>query len=230
MRIWNKRLHRQNFPLHTLFLRLIPKYKETCRVNTSRNSKTFLNNRTWPNSAPMLVSPRTLRKDSSSIKLDDAPDEMKGSCRECALPRSEKSSRVRGWIRGNTKIGSVLDVRVCHHQERYGVEIMIGSLFRDRTVSWVHIVNGINKYVIETSEEILVTSVENRGTGETCREGSTTTKAYFDVVSCVHSLSWTKMDRRWNRKNWVKVVSKCQNVWSDCCDMMIQVIEKMIEL
>ena len=68
---------------------------------------------------------------------DGASDEMKGSCREYTLPRSEESSRVRGWIRGNTKIGPVLDVKVCYHQGRYGVEIMIDSFFRDRTVSWV---------------------------------------------------------------------------------------------
>ena len=78
---------------------------------------------------------------------------MKGSCREYTLPGSEEASRVREWIRGNTKIGPVLDVKVCYHQGRYGVDIMIESLFRDRTVSWVRIVNGINKYVIETSEE-----------------------------------------------------------------------------
>ena len=55
---------------------------------------------------------------------------------------------------------------VCYHQGRYGVEIMIESLFRDRTVLWVRIVNGINKYVTETSEEIPVASVDNRGTGK----------------------------------------------------------------
>ena len=44
------------------------------------------------------------------------------------------------------------------------MEIMIESLFRDRTVSWVRIVNGINKYETETSEDILVASVENKGT------------------------------------------------------------------
>ena len=70
---------------------------------------------------------------------DDALDEMKGSCREYILPRSEESSCVRGWIRGNTKIGPVLDAKVCHHPERYGVEIMFESLFRDRTVSWVRV-------------------------------------------------------------------------------------------
>ena len=43
---------------------------------------------------------------------------------------------------------------------------MIESLFRDRTVSWVRIVNGINKYVTETSEEIPVASVGDRCTGK----------------------------------------------------------------
>ena len=43
---------------------------------------------------------------------------------------------------------------------------MIEPLFRDRTVSWVRIVNGINKYVTETSEEIPVASVEDGGTGK----------------------------------------------------------------
>ena len=43
---------------------------------------------------------------------------------------------------------------------------MTESLFRDGTASWVRIVNGINKYVTETSEEIPVTSVGDRSTGE----------------------------------------------------------------
>ena len=42
------------------------------------------------------------------------------------MPRNEKS-RVGGWILGNTKIGPVLDVKVCPHQERSGIEIMIES-------------------------------------------------------------------------------------------------------
>ena len=43
---------------------------------------------------------------------------------------------------------------------------MIESLFRDRTVSWVRIVNGINIYVTGTSEEIPVASVADRSTGK----------------------------------------------------------------
>ena len=32
------------------------------------------------------------------------------ACREYTLPRDEKSSDPKGWIRGNTKIGPVLEV------------------------------------------------------------------------------------------------------------------------
>ena len=79
------------------------------------------------------------------ITLDEEEglDEMKNLCPEYTLPLSEEASRVKRWILANTKIGLVLDVKVCFHQGRYGIEVMIESLFRDRTVSWVRIVNGI---------------------------------------------------------------------------------------
>ena len=43
---------------------------------------------------------------------------------------------------------------------------MVESLFRDRTVSSVRIVNGVNKYVTETSETISLENVEHRVTGK----------------------------------------------------------------
>ena len=91
-------------------------------------------------------------------------DRLKGSCRECALPRSDQSSQVKGWICGETKIGPVLDV--CYDQGRYGVEIMIESLFGDTICSCVRIVNGINKYVTEMSEETHVESIGEKSTGK----------------------------------------------------------------
>ena len=53
---------------------------------------------------------------------DEELDRLKGPCREYTLPRSDQS-QVKGWIRGNTKIGPVLDVIVCY---------MIESLGQDR--------------------------------------------------------------------------------------------------
>ena len=47
------------------------------------------------------------------------------ACREYTLPRDEETSEPKGWIRGNTKIGPVLEVTTCCLQGRYGVETRI---------------------------------------------------------------------------------------------------------
>ena len=39
--------------------------------------------------------------------------------REYTLPRDEKSSDPKGWIRGNTKIGPVLEVTTTYLQGKY---------------------------------------------------------------------------------------------------------------
>ena len=70
---------------------------------------------------------------------------------------------------------------------------MIESLFRDRTVSWVRIVNGINKYVSETSEEIPVTSVDNRGTGKPVAKATPRPKPTL-TLSLV---SYSCRERKW---------------------------------
>ena len=122
-------------------------------------------------------------------------DETKTSCREYTLPRSEETSRVRGWVRGNMEIGPVPDVKVCYHQGRNGVEIMIESLFRDRTVSWVRIVNGI--IVTETSEEIPIANVENGGTGKLVAKAGQRRKLIF-ILTLVsipyHERKWIDVD------------------------------------
>ena len=64
--------------------------------------------------------------------FDDAEqDKLGGSGREKTLPRDNAASNVKGWIRGNTKIGPASEVAVSHHQGRDGIEIMIDSLFGD---------------------------------------------------------------------------------------------------
>ena len=43
------------------------------------------------------------------------------ACREYTLPRHEEASEPKGWIRGNTKIGPVLEVATCCWHGKYGV-------------------------------------------------------------------------------------------------------------
>ena len=69
------------------------------------------------------------------------------ACREYTLHRDEKSSEPQGWIRGNTKIGPVLEVTTCCLQGKYGVEIRIMSVNKDNSHSWVRISHGSNKLV-----------------------------------------------------------------------------------
>ena len=73
------------------------------------------------------------------------------ACREYTLPRDEKSSDPKGWIRGNTKIGRVLEVTTCYLQGKYGVEIRIESMNKDHSHSWVRISHGLNNLVTDFS-------------------------------------------------------------------------------
>ena len=71
------------------------------------------------------------------------------ACREYTLPRDVKSSDLKGWIRGNTKIGPVLEVTKSYLQGKYGVEIRIESVNKDNSHSWVRISHGLNKLVAD---------------------------------------------------------------------------------
>ena len=73
------------------------------------------------------------------------------ACLEYTLPRDEKSYDPKGWIRGNTKIGPVLEVTTSYLQSNYGVEIRIESANKDNSHSWVRISHGLNKLVTDLS-------------------------------------------------------------------------------
>ena len=42
-----------------------------------------------------------------------------------------------------------MNIKVCYHDDRYSIEVLIESLFQDRTASWVRIVSGIDRYVTQ---------------------------------------------------------------------------------
>ena len=71
------------------------------------------------------------------------------TCREYTLPRDENSTYQKGWVRGNTKIGPVLEVRTSYLQGKHGVEIRIESVNKDISHSLVRISHGLNKLVTD---------------------------------------------------------------------------------
>ena len=73
------------------------------------------------------------------------------ACREYTLPRDEEGSQPKGWIRGNTKIGPVLEVTTSCLYGKHGVEIRIWSLSEENTHSWVRISHGSNQFVMDSN-------------------------------------------------------------------------------
>ena len=59
------------------------------------------------------------------------------ACREYTLPRDDKASQPKGWIRGNMRIGPVLEVTTSFHHFKYGIEIRIESVNKDNSHYWV---------------------------------------------------------------------------------------------
>ena len=86
-------------------------------------------------------------------------------CREYTMPRDQEGTRTKGWIQSNVRFGPVSDIKVCNHYGRYSIEVQVQSLFQDRTISWIRIVNGIDKYVREVGTLLLL----NRDNGLTLK-------------------------------------------------------------
>ena len=57
------------------------------------------------------------------------------ACREYTLPRDDKASEPKGWIRGNTRIGLVLEVTTSFQHFKYGIEVRIESVNKDNSHS-----------------------------------------------------------------------------------------------
>ena len=74
-------------------------------------------------------------------------------CREYTLPRDDKASQSKGWIRGNMRIGPVLEVTTSFQHFKYGIEIRIESVNKDNSHSWVRIYYGTVKYVNDSIED-----------------------------------------------------------------------------
>ena len=92
-------------------------------------------------------------KRTTFLHTDTDGGRMQHLCREYTMPRYEKKTRAKGGILKNTRIGPVLDIQVCRHKDRYCIDVLVESLFQDRTTSWVRIVSGIDKYVTESMEK-----------------------------------------------------------------------------
>ena len=69
------------------------------------------------------------------------------ACREYTPPRDDQASEPKGWIRGNTRIGPILEVTTSFQHFKFGVEVRIQSVNEDNSHSWVRVSYGTVRYV-----------------------------------------------------------------------------------
>ena len=69
------------------------------------------------------------------------------ACREYTLLRDDPASEPKGWIRGNTRIGPILEVTTSFQHFKFGVEVRIQAVNEDNSQSWVRISYGTIRYV-----------------------------------------------------------------------------------
>ena len=88
------------------------------------------------------------------------------ACREYTFPRDDQASQPKGWIRGNTRIGPILEVTTSFQHNKFGVEVRNQSVNEDNSQSWVRISYGTIKYVndyIKDDTESLADPQEEEG-------------------------------------------------------------------
>ena len=128
------------------------------------------------------------------------------ACREYILPRGKNLSEPKGWIRGNTKIGPVLEVTTCCRQSKYGVEIRTESMNKDRSHSWVRISHGLNKLVTnldDNEQETLEMQFEDCALKSNARASASRSKAK------------AKPQRRTSASSSTKTIHVGERTWTD---------------
>ena len=126
------------------------------------------------------------------------------TCRGYTLPRDDKSTDPKGWIRGNTKIGPVLEVTASYQQGKYGVEIRIESVNKDNSHSGVRISHGMNK---------LVTGLIDKEYDDNEQKTSTTKTEVFAFAS--RPKAKTKPRRPSTTCSFSRTVPILQRTWID---------------
>ena len=200
--------------------RLMQEYRETCFVNTNRDSQIYLNMPNWPNSAPMLVSRSLLKKRTvlhnawwwSTWQTERIMSRVHFASK-WSIIWSKKMDPWKHKDRSRT-------LR-CWNQDRIPLwwqDLLLGS---DR--EWNQ---QIRNRSVRRDSRCKCWGLKYK---ETCCEGQTMTDIKLDVVSCVCSIQWTKKWIDIEPGNSTKVVWRCRNWWSDCYDMTIQYVEKKTE-
>ena len=141
--------------------------QETCCANTSRYLQIFQSTFNWPNSVPMQVSRKLLKKGSTlrglmTQNLTDWKDHVESRhCFQVINHLNWKDGSVETWRSVQFWVWSSVtstDVTLLKWKSNPNLG--------DKTCSWVRIVNGINKHVTERQKRFTLKVLERREQGK----------------------------------------------------------------
>ena len=134
----------------------------------------------------------------------------RGSCREYTLPPEHQDSELITWIRGHTRMGTVLRVKIICRIDQYRVDVQESSSTRDGSTSCIIISANPNRYVEElwhdpdnspeSRQMVGHTSVgrPNAGISSTGDTRASKPKTQSDLINN-HSEDFIRIDtRKWN--------------------------------
>ena len=161
----------------------------------SGNSSNCQNTRNYSNNVLIRVWSLS-KKDKSSILLRQKMDNRCNIYAEnTRCLEMKKETLLKGCILKNTRIGPVLNIKVCYHDDQYSIEVQIPSLFEDNTFSWVRIMNCVDTYVTESA---LTKKEEDTALVNPIATARPRQKPTGTLTTRFYSCSWKRIDQYWN--------------------------------
>ena len=159
------------------------------------------------------------------------------ACREYTLPRDDKTSQPKGWIRRNKRIGPILEGPTTFQHFKFGTEIRIESVNKNDSHSWVRISCRTVKHVIDSIENDTENLANPQGEEDvpTSSEVVTTkskTKAKPQPRESTGATTIPLSERVWidiNHQNQISSRTICRRKSSIFFDTIRSYIEKKME-
>ena len=131
-----------------------------------------------------------------------------------ALPSQRgKQNQSLCRIQSNVRFGPVSDIKVCNHNGRYSIEVQVQSLFQDQTISWIRIVNGIEKIV----REAMPIQEEEKASGKPVAKARPISQS-----SSTSGWDFTPMEQR----QWIDI--EIQESKDPCCFQVSKFITRLL--
>ena len=219
-KLWNDDLANEEF--------LLQRYRERIEKLSQKThwANFVLMQDSWLQLKSDSISWRTTLKNSHNSQIQWSV--VSTPCQETKIHLKRK-----GWIRGNTKIGPVLEVATSYLHVKYGVEIRIKSVNKDNSHSWIRIYHDVNKLVTDLNNKDEDDSEQK--TSEIQFEGFNTLQLSDQVKSLLYRLwevsktftgkivFYVDVQRHflWNTRQWRRMFGKfstrifvCKKIWT----------------